>query len=234
MKRVFATLLLLAWLPLWGQVVQPDSTARTFPADSVAVDDDQDDDGPNVIGARPAPRRPQGEPKVLGAPVYYNHDGSIRGSRQPAHQPHRGSRPGLPERHYLNNLGLNYSSFFLEMEAALGRRSALGLNLTYLPERWGIYGSALFGPRREYFSVGPAVRLSGMQSTVDWHLYSGLTFGRRVGGEIGFRVAATSRGSEFCWSSASIGMAVIDGSSYLTLGLSLELSALLGLSIFLW
>lgn len=234
MKRVFALLLLLSWFPLWGQVALPDSTQRTVPADSVAVDEDDEDDGPNVIGAQPAPRRPKGEANIIGAPVYYNPDGSVRGSRQPASRPHRGSRPAMPEHHYLNNPGLNYSSFFLELEAALGSRSALGMSFTYLPERWGIYGSALFGPRREYFSVGPAVRLSGINARVDWQLYSGLTFGHRVGGEIGFRVAAPSRGSEFCWNSASLGMAVIDGRSYLTLGLSLEISALLGLSLFLW
>lgn len=234
MKRVFALLLTLAWLPLWGQVALPDSTQRTVPADSVAVDEDDADDGPNVIGAQPAPRRPKGEANIIGSPVYYNTDGTVRGSSQPARMPSHRSRPAMPERHYLNNVGLNFSSFFLEVEAALGQRSALGLNFTYLPERWGIYGSALFGPWREYFSVGPAVRLSGLQSSVDWHLYSGLTFGHRVGGEIGFRVAAPSHSSEFCWSSASLGMAVIDGRSYLTLGLSLELSAILGLSLFLW
>ncbi len=225
---------MLAWLPVWGQVVQPDTARRVIPADSIAVDDDEDDDGPNVIGAQPAPRRPKGEANIIGAPVYYNQDGSVRGSRQPAPPSRRGGRPAMPEHHYLNNVGLNFNSVFLEVEAAMGHRSALGLNLTYLPERWGVYGSALFGPRRQYYSIGPAVRLSGRQSSVDWHLYSGLTFGRRLGGEIGFRVAAPSRGHEFCWTSASLGMAVIDGNSYLTLGLSLELSALLGLSLFFW
>ena len=68
MKRfLLLAALTLAWSSFWAQDVvrhinqgTPDSIpATTVPADSVAVDDE--DDGPNVIGAKPTPRHKKGE-----------------------------------------------------------------------------------------------------------------------------------------------------------------------------
>ena len=230
-------MLAMAWLPLWGQVVVPDSASRAIPADSVAVD--EEDDEPNVIGAQPSVRKPKGEANILGAPVYYDRDGGVRGEH-PRHY-RNGEAPSsgryqMPKHHYLNNLGTNFSSFFFEIETLLGPRDiAIGANLTYLPERWGVYGSALYGHYRNYWSVGPAVRLSGRDSFFDWQLYGGAMFAdRRLGGEVGIRIASQARRSEFCWTSASLGWAFINGDSYLTVGLSLEVTALTALAFFFW
>ncbi|MBP3763830.1 MAG: hypothetical protein J6I49_08160 [Bacteroidales bacterium] len=241
MKRILliAAMLFGMGTAAMAQVELTDSTRRAIPADSIAVDDDEEDDGPNVIGAQPMPSRPKGEANVLGVPVYYDREGNVRGSHQaPAHR--RGQSPQgvyrMPEHHYRNNVGFNFNSCFFEVETLIGTRdAALGASFTYLPERWGVYGSALGGVHRNYFSVGPALRLSGRESALDWHLYGGALFsGRRTGGEVGLRIASQAGSSKFCWTSASMGMAFLNNQTYLTIGLSLEVAALSALTFFFW
>ncbi len=242
MKKILTLLLAMAWLPLWGQVVVPDSTGRAIPADSIAVDEDDDDDEPNVIGARPQPRQTKGEANVLGSPIYYDLDGNAIGGndrRATASPRHHRQRPSgtyrMPEHHYLNNVGRNFNSYFFEVETLIGINDlALGANFTYLPERWGLYGSALGGNRRNYFSLGPALRLSGRDSRLDFQLYGGAVFGHRAGGEVGLRLAGPSRNSEFCWASASMGLMFLGNDTYLTIGLSLEVAAISALTLFFW
>ena len=106
-----------------------------------------------------------------------------------------------------------------------------GFNFTMIPDRWGGYGSVMFGLRDSYVTLGPAVRLSHSDHGLDWHLYGGLMLGgRHVGAECGLRVAAPQRRSEFCWTSASMGVAAVNGDVYLTVGFSLDILA----GFYLW
>ena len=189
----------------------------------------------NVIGGRVLRSNQSHEVNIIGAPVYYNRDGSVRakGVRRGNFKPDQGYQ--RPRHHYKNTLRNSFSSFFAEVEGMAGDGDmALGFNFTYLPNRWGAYASAMYGIHDNYVSVGPAVRLSDYDSEFDWHLYTGVMFGHLVGGEIVIRVAAPKRYSDFCWTSASIGIAIENGRSFATLGLSLELAAIVALGSFLF
>lgn len=236
MKRFIIAVLLLACTEVWAQDVVRDSTAV---ADSADTEE-------NVIGARPDSTysrqkgRSKKEQNVIGTPVYYGLDGQER--RTGLRPSEMRQRPGAPmdyrrpEHHHLNSLRERYSGFFFEIESLIGPRDlALGANFTYLPSRWGAYGSVLAGFNHSYLTVGPALRLSGYDSNIDWQLYGGLVFGgRHMGGEAGLRMAMPDHGSDFCWNSASMGIAILNGDSYLTLGLSLELSAIIALTTLLF
>ncbi len=234
----------------WSQDVQRDSLPlpATLPAaDSVdTLDEDDADDEPNVIGARPSPKQNPAEENLIGAPVYYDRNGNIVG----AEKQHQGYK--RPKHHYRNNVGLNFNSFFVETEALIGHNSAIGISFTYLPQRIGVYGKVFLSKGNEYYNLGAAARLSGVDSRWDWHLYGGIIlnngfatpskintttdFSRHlhIGGEIGFRMASPSKRGEFCWTSVSMGLATVNGYSYLTVGLSLEIAAITALSLFLW
>lgn len=238
MKRVLLLVALtFAWGSLWAQNVvrhvnqpSPDSIA----VDSIAVDDD--DDEPNVIGAKPSPRHIKGEANILGAPIYYDSTGHAYGTGEPASRsvylPHGDDvlTPVTPrERNYFNH-------FFFECELLTTyHATAAGVNLTYLPKHVGIYGSLLFGTtRRPYCSLGAALRLVGNTSPFDVHLYGGITWSRTLGAEVGLRFAEPARNGLYAWRSGSIGWANFNGHNYLTIGLSLELAALAGLLFFWW
>lgn len=141
-----------------------------------------------------------------------------------------------PNRRYMSYFGSDFSSFFVETEWMAGFDDvAAGINFTYLPERWGAYASALFGLRYDYLSVGAALRLNDNGSEFDYHMYAGLMVSHRLGGEVGLRFAEVPRGGrQFCWNSASVGLAYINDGWYFTAGLSLELTAIAAGSIFLF
>ena len=111
---------------------------------------------------------------------------------------------------------------------------AIGFNFTYLPERWGIYGSLLGGFSHGYASLGPALRLSDNGDMLDWHLYGGVMVSNHLGGELGLRMAAPRRDGRFCWESLSIGVGMVGRHPFLTCGLSLEISAFTGLYPLFW
>lgn len=236
MKRLIIAMLMLACTGVWAQDVV---------RDSVAVADTTDAEE-NVIGGRvdtSYTRRHEHKKKeqnVIGTPIYYGLDGQERrGGLRPSElrRPQSAPEPyNRPKHHYQNSLTDRYCGFFAEVESMLGPRDlALGMNMTYLPRRWGAYGSILAGLNHSYLSVGPALRLSGYDSSYDWHLYGGAIFGgRHIGGEFGLRLALPQNDSDFCWTSASMGMAIINGDSYLTLGLSLELSLVCALTTLLF
>ena len=221
-KILFLLVLAMAGSLAWAQAPVKDSVAR---ADSSEVEE-------NVIGGRVMSPKGRGEANVLGAPVYYDINGGVRGGRVASD-----GRYHRPKHHYLNNLGYYFDSYFVEMEGMFGDDElAMGGSFTYLPDRWGAYGSALVGINHDYLSVGPAVRLSQEGSFIDWHLYGGVMIGQTLGGELGMRWAVPSRKGSFSWSSGSMGLVVVDGRSYLTVGLSLEIAALVSLSslLLLW
>ncbi len=224
MKKLLTLLMLLACGTVWAQDVVRDSV----PA---AVADTADSEE-NVIGAKPAakPAGTRREANVLGAPVYYDQNGNVRGSANPSAVYHR------PKHHYFNNLDDRFCSFFAEGEVLNGNSDyALGVNFTYLPKRWGAYGSVLFGVKHDYLSVGPVLRLSGYDSVLDWQLYGGVMFGgRSAGGEVGIRMAAPQHESEFGFLSASMGVAVVGSHAFVTFGASFDVIAIFGLTTLLF
>ena len=233
MKRLILIALLLATGTLWAQDVVRDSVPPA--ADSIAVDiDDNDtvDDEENVIGVRRQPRsKEQREANILGAPVYYDSYGNVIGSGETSEVYHR------PKHHYLNNLNDRFCNFFLEGELLTGRHDhAVGASFTYLPKRWGFYGSALVGTHHTYLSMGAALRLSDYDTGLDWQIYAGLGGGgRHLGGEAGVRVAPPKyHGGEFCWTSLSLGLANYGGYSFLTFGASLDLMAAMAATFILF
>ncbi len=233
MKRfLLLAALTLAWGSLWAQDVvrhinqaTPDSIPATvIPADSVAVDEDEDDE-PNVIGAKPSTYRKGGEANILGAPIYYDSTGRAYGTGEAAtrtvHLPHFDETL-----HPVEIDRFNHYFFELELIGTV-QNVAVGFNFTYLPKRVGVYGSALFGRGTQYYSLGAALRLSDRATSLDLHLYGGATWHHTLGAEAGIRIAETARPDyRFAWRSASIGWARFNGRNYLTLGLSLELAAL--------
>ncbi len=222
MKKYLLLLMLLACTSVWAQDVVRDSAAVA----------DTSDTEENVIGGRPQRSNVQSKANVLGAPVYYNLDGSVRTPGG-----HRGNPRGeyvRPRHHWRNTLDSRFNSYFCEVEGMLGTGDvAIGMNFTYLPNRWGVYGSLMTGMLHDYASLGPALRLSDFDDPCDWHLYGGIMMGDGVGGEVGMRIASPRHDGAFGWCSGSMGMAFLDGESYITFGLSLELTALVALSLLL-
>lgn len=226
MKRLLFLLLTLAWGSLWAQDVVRDSIR--IATDSIAVDDD---DEPNVIGAKPAPRTSSGEDNILGAPIYYDSEGRAYGTGEPSsrvvhlHKDLDGLRPVEFD---------NFNHFFLELKSIFKyQNAALGVSFTYLPHNVGIYGSVLFNGKGQYLSLGSALRLSSASCRSDWQLYGGLTLNRTLGFEAGLRIAETShRDRRFAWNSVSTGWALYNGHHYFTLGLSLEVTALAAIFLF--
>ncbi len=221
--------MILASCTVMAQVPADTTQARPNLAVDTIDSDDTSDAEENVIGGRVQRTNVQKESNVLGAPVYYNLDGSVRSGN------HRGNPRGeyvRPKHHYQNTLGNNFNSYFCEAEFLVGEKDqAIGLNFTYLPDRWGVYCSMLTGFRYNYFSVGPALRFSEVDDWCDWQLYGGLMVGDGLGGELGLRIASEKTRSNFGWCSGSMGVAVMDGRGYLTLGMSIDLTAITALSL---
>ncbi len=222
MKRHVIFLLLLMSGFVWAQDVVRDTTTT---ADTVESDE-------NVIGGRPQRSNAGRKADVLGAPVYYNLDGSVRTA-----DGYRGNPRAdyvRPRHHWRNTLDSRYCPYFCEVETMIGVADvALGLNFTWLPSRWGVYGSMLGGINKNYASLGPALRLVDYDAVCDWHLYGGVVVGDGVGGEVGMRFASPRHDGAFGWCSGSMGMTFLDGESYITFGLSLDLTAIVVLSLIL-
>lgn len=210
MKKLLFIVILLSCNIVWAQDVVHDSVAADT---SRTVGDGKQN-------------RSRKEANILGATVYYDINGNIRGSENPSPYYHR------PEHHYLNNLDNSFCSFFAEGKLLYNNYDqAVGLSLSYLPNRWGGYGSLMVGTEYPYFlSAGPVLRLSEYDSSIDWQLYAGfMTNFYSVGAEAGLRMATGQRHSEFCWTSASLGVAVVGSDPFLTFGASFDLIAVLAL-----
>lgn len=221
MKKYAILLFLLAYGTIWAQ-----DTVRRTTADTADAEE-------NVIGGRPQRSNVQHKANVLGAPVYYNLDGSVQSATNNHGNP-RGEYT-RPQHHWRNTLDSYFNSYFCEVEGMLGTGDlALGLNFTYLPKRWGVYGSLLAGLVNSYATIGPIVRLSDYGDPCDWHLYGGLATGDGLGGEVGMRIASPKSNGAFGWCSGSMGMVFLDGESYVTFGLSLDLAAIAAISLILF
>ena len=198
--RIILFLLLLAAAPVAAQEVQSDSTAG------------------RTLGDNPRPRR-NAERNVLGAPVYYDTLGNVIGSSTPADTLYR-----RPRHHYLNRLEDEYNNFFLEMKSLVGTDLAVGCQLAYVPNRWGIYCAGLTGFRYGYFTAGPVLRMSDCGDFFDWQLFGGLTVSHRPGAELGFRMAGPRSEGGFAWTSFSMSLGFANNDPYFTVGLSLSLA----------
>ena len=224
MKRYAILLTLLLCGSVWAQDVVRDSTAAANPSDTSTTEE-------NVIGGRPQRSNVQTKANVLGAPVYYNLDGSVR---TPGHRGNPRGEYMRPRHHWRNTLDSRFNTYFCEVEGMFGTGDiAVGMNFTYLPNRWGLYGSLMTGMVHDYATFGPALRLSDFDDFCDWHLYGGIAVGDGVGGEFGMRFASSRNNGSFSWCSGSMGMMFLDGESYVTFGLSLELTAIVALSLLL-
>ena len=237
---------------LRAQVVADSNvTQQALPSftDSTAIDlDDKEDtdDEPNVIGARRSSHS-YGNDNLIGTPIYYDSMGNALGGSR------RSNTYQRPERHYLNDPGIHFNSYFLEFENLIGYDYALGLGFTYLPRHVGGYGKAFIGIKAYYYAAGAAFRIAGAGSRYDWHLYGGLLLRQsheryaddidtyvirprttRLGGELGVRWAQVAKQGKFCWLSATMGMAYVNRHSFLTVGVSLEVAAIGLASLFLW
>jgi len=167
----------------------------------------------------------QSNRNVLGAPVYYDTMGNVIGQQADSFY-HR------PKHHFHNRLEYDFSSFFLEGEALLGPNDlAIGAQMAWVPQRWGVYCSGLTGVYYNYLSAGPVVRLSDCGDRIDWQMYAGLVASHRWGAEMGFRMAAPRQWGDFCWTSMSLSFGYANRMSYFTLGFSLTLSSVVALTI---
>ena len=220
MKRWIIIALTLAWTAVQAQDIVRDSIAA-----------DTTDTEENVIGARPSPRA-KGEKKernILGTPVYYDRNGNVIGTSRPARKEYH-----MPRHHYMNNMKHYCNSYFVECKGLFGSDYAAGVAFTYLPDRWGIYGSWMANKFRSYVTVGPALRLSSADSKMDLQVYGGLMYTRRVGAEVGLRISGLKDKHNYSLISGTVGMAYIGNVGYITTGISLELTAacLLGILVF--
>ena len=164
---------------------------------------------------------------VIGAPVYYDTLGNVIGSTAPADSfYHR------PKHHYFNRMEDEFSSVFLEGAVLFAENDmAVGGQVAWVPRHWGVYCGGLAGIMYQYFTVGPVARLSDCGNRIDWQMYAGMVVSRRMGGEIGFRIAMPRQWGDFCWTSASFAAGYVNRYAYFTLGLSLTFSSIVAISI---
>lgn len=164
---------------------------------------------------------------VIGDPVYYTDSTQYRpghgmGYNQPSYHPYRQNQP--QRLHHVRNTDVN--RWFVETKMMLGELDgALGVDVAFVPEKWGVYGSSLWGNRYDWISCGGIYRITEPGRSRDWQLYGGLVFGPTMGSELGIRVAFDNFGANgFSWWSASLGMANVAGYGFINVGLSIGLS----------
>lgn len=130
----------------------------------------------------------------------------------------------------------NYSKLFLEAILAIGMDDAgLGVNITYLPNHWGGYGSIYFLEQRTAVSLGVAFRPVTTTSFLDWQLYTGAVISNGLGFEFGTRFSSNAdiNGGPFAWWSGSIGRMYINGYRFTTIGFSVSIASLITMFLFL-
>ena len=164
---------------------------------------------------------------VIGTPVYYDTLGNVIGQQRPTDTLYH-----RPKHHFHNRLENEFCAIFLEGQTLFSYNDvALGGQLAWVPSRWGVYGSGCIGHLDGRISVGPVWRMSDCGNWIDWQLYGGLTVSRRLGGEIGIRMASPEIWGDFCWTSVSLSVGHVNGYNYVALGLSLTLSSLVAITL---
>lgn len=116
----------------------------------------------------------------------------------------------------------------------------VGANYTYIPKKWGLYGSFMYGFQGDYCAnVGPAIRLANSSFTgVDIHLFQGVGLNSgSLGGETGVRFGfgrdkkygMWSLSGSLCYSSEGIGWSV--GMSWPIAGITAGSALILGYAV---
>lgn len=133
----------------------------------------------------------------------------------------------LSRRQQMKYFGHDFSTWFLEVKYLYGRRDrAIGLNLSYVPNILGVYGTFMNGVNAYWGSAGIVYRFSNIQSRVDFQAYAGFVAGYGYGAEVGLRLARVNRHRKaFSWVSVSIGAAITNYGSFVSCGLSLPFGA---------
>ena len=144
--------------------------------------------------------------------------GAIPSDSVPMEQIHKLSR-----RQQMKYFGHDFSSWFLEVKYLYGRRDkAIGLNLSYVPNILGVYGTFMNGVNAYWGSVGMVYRFSHIQSRVDFQAYAGFVAGYGYGAEVGLRLARVNRHRKaFSWVSVSVGATITNYGSFINCGLSI-------------
>ena len=129
----------------------------------------------------------------------------------------------LSRRQQMKYFGHDFSSWFVEVKYLYGTRDmAIGLNLSYVPNVVGFYGTFMNGVNAYWGSAGVVYRFSRIESRVDWQAYAGFVAGFGYGGEVGLRLARVNRRHKaFSWLSVSVGAAITNYGSFFSCGLSL-------------
>lgn len=126
------------------------------------------------------------------------------------------------------------SEWFLEGKALLFSLTGVGLQAAYVPGHFGAYGTFAVGSDRYFrhtvLAAGAVLRPVARPRWLDFQVYGGLAGGYGVGFECGFRFAAVSN-TRFSWVSGSYGWIFTNKGTIVTLGVSIDLAVISGLSI---
>lgn len=129
----------------------------------------------------------------------------------------------LSRRQQMKYFGHDFSSWFVEVKYLYGTRDmAIGLNLSYVPNIVGVYGTFMNGVNAYWGSAGVVYRFSRIDSRVDCQAYAGFVAGFGYGAEVGIRLARVNRRHKaFSWVSVSVGATITNYGSFVNCGLSL-------------
>lgn len=129
----------------------------------------------------------------------------------------------LSRRQQMKYFGHDFSSWFVEVKYLYGTRDmAIGLNLSYVPNIVGFYGTFMNGVNAYWGSAGVVYRFSRIDSRVDCQAYAGFVGGFGYGAEVGIRLARVNRRHKaFSWVSVSAGATLTNYGSFFSCGLSL-------------
>lgn len=129
----------------------------------------------------------------------------------------------LSRRQQMKYFGHDFSSWFVEVKYLYGTRDmAIGLNLSYVPNIVGFYGTFMNGVNAYWGSAGVVYRFSRIDSRVDCQAYAGFVAGFGYGAEVGIRLARVNRRHKaFSWVSVSAGATLTNYGSFFSCGLSL-------------
>ena len=133
-----------------------------------------------------------------------------------------------------------FHKFFLEPRIQIGTghtdpdflgqfdlSTGIGLQATYINDRWGGYGVLQYIEDWNLQTVGicsgAVYRLTSPNNWVDCQLYGGIAVGPRLGYDFGIRLAPRAKVGRkgFCWWSATAGISHQTDYFFLTLGLSI-------------
>lgn len=121
----------------------------------------------------------------------------------------------------------DFSKHFFDVTRSVN--SNWGISYSYIPKRSGWYVSTLFDNNNLGIVTGPVIRIVPQTNEVDFQLYGGVGYFRKViAYDFGIRIAPTPNRA-FSWWDITMGVTSIDGMEYFTIGTGLGISAVVGL-----